>query len=139
MNISYAYSINAPNVVAEDFNGQIVILNLANGHYYSLQGIASQIWMLLIDGHTPGDILASIERKRREMVEESSQFIRRLLELNLIVANAEDVSCSLPIDATWLSESPQIEVFDDLAELIFADPIHDVDEQAGWPKRRQTP
>ena len=34
---------------------------------------------------------------------------------------------------------PGIEVFDDLAELIFGDPIHDVDEQAGWPTLRPTP
>ena len=35
------YAINAPDVVAEDFDGQIVILNLANGHYFSLKGIAA--------------------------------------------------------------------------------------------------
>ena len=39
----------------------------------------------------------------------------------------------------WSGEPPQIEVFDDLAELIFADPIHDVDEQVGWPAPRPAP
>ena len=38
----------------------------------------------------------------------------------------------------WAGEAPRIEIFDDLAELIFADPIHDVDEQAGWPAPRPT-
>jgi hypothetical protein len=26
-------------------------------------------------------------------------------------------------------------VFDDLADLLIADPVHDVDEEAGWPHR----
>jgi hypothetical protein len=139
MDMSRVYAINAPDVVAEDFNGQIVILNLANGHYFSLQGIAFAIWTQLLAGHAPAKILASIDEARREMVDESMRFIGRLVELNLIVAKPSDADASGAIDATWLGESPQIEIFDDLAELIFADPIHDVDEQAGWPTPRQTP
>jgi hypothetical protein len=139
MDMSRVYAINAPDVVAEDFNGQIVILNLANGHYFSLQGIAFAIWTLLLAGHAPSNILASIGEARREMVDESARFVERLVELNLIVAKPGDADASGAIDAAWLGDSPQIEIFDDLAELIFADPIHDVDEQAGWPTPRQTP
>ena len=71
MNLSSRYAINAPDVVAEDFNGQIVILNLATGHYFSLHGMASPIWALLLDGHTPAAILASIKGMRPEMIDES--------------------------------------------------------------------
>ena len=139
MDLSRAYSINAPDVVAEDFGGQTVILNLANGHYFSLQGIASPLWALLLDGHTPHHILDSMERSRADMVDASSRFIGRLVELDLIVPRAVAAQPAGPIDATWDGASPEIDVFDDLAELIFADPIHDVDEQAGWPKPRPTP
>jgi hypothetical protein len=31
---------------------------------------------------------------------------------------------------------PTVEIFDDLADLILADPIHDVEETAGWPVRK---
>ena len=138
--MSRGYKINAPDIVAEDFGGQVVILNLGNGHYFSLQGIASSIWTLLLAGCTPDDILASIEERRAEMVGQSSRFIARLVELNLIVPQGiEAVLPSGPIAEAWSGDVPQIEVFDDLAELIFADPIHDVDEQAGWPTPRQTP
>jgi hypothetical protein len=30
-----------------------------------------------------------------------------------------------------------VEMFDDLADLILTDPIHDVDQNAGWPHRPQ--
>jgi len=30
-------------------------------------------------------------------------------------------------------ERPDVQVFDDLADLILLDPVHDVNEQFGWP------
>ena len=86
MDLFSRYAINTPDVVAEDFNGEIVILNLANGHYFSLCGIACAIWSLLLAGHTPHSIVASIEASRPDLVEGSSQFVERLLELQLILA-----------------------------------------------------
>ena len=139
MDISGGYSINEPDVVAEDFNGQVVILNLANGHYFSLQGIAAPIWSLLLSECPPKEILASIGQAQPEMVDNSARFIERLVELNLIVPSGRARAVRNGIDASWVGGSPQIQTFDDLAELIFADPIHDVDEQAGWPTPKQAP
>ena len=137
LDLRKAYAVNAPDVVADDFEGEIVILNLANGHYYALQGIAQRIWPLVANGHTPETILAGISTRRPELGIASEAFIKKLLELNLIVASSEIVTGA--IDEAWQGEAPAIDVYDDLAELIFADPIHDVDEEAGWPKKRPTP
>lgn len=140
MSTSGRYTINAPDVVAEDLNGEVVILNLANGHYFSLRGTASAIWSSLLAGHTPQSILASIETRRPAFLEASSDFVDRLIALTLIRPRDDaDAGPTEPIDEPWAGDAPAIEVYDDLAELIFADPIHDVDEQAGWPTpRRQT-
>ena len=139
MDLFSRYAINAPDVVAEDLNGEIVILNLANGHYFSLCGIACAIWSLLLAGHTPQSIFTSIEASRPDLVEGSSEFVKRLVELKLIRPRGDvDAVAAEPIDELWSGDGPAIEVYDDLAELIFADPIHDVDEQAGWPTPRQT-
>ena len=32
------------------------------------------------------------------------------------------------------SAAPDLEIYDDLSDLILADPIHDVDNAEGWPK-----
>jgi hypothetical protein len=132
------YEINAPDVVSEDFAGQIVILNLANGHYFSLTGIASPIWTLILAGHTPRSILSSIQAKRPELIEQSMEFVARIVELNLVRAREPDAGdASSAIDEAWFGDGPQIQVYDDLAELVVADPIHDVDEREGWPAPRQ--
>ena len=139
MNASSQYTINAPDVVAEDFDGEMVILNLATGYYFSLRGIATPIWSLLLVGHTPESILASIRGAHPELVQASQGFLERLVELSLVRPQAAgDPGPTSPIDEAWSDEGPQIDVFDDLAELIVVDPIHEVDEQAGWPTPRTT-
>jgi hypothetical protein len=136
---SSQYAVNTPDVVAESFDGQTVILNLANGHYFSLRGIATPIWSALLAGHTPKSILASVRGSRPELLEASHGFLEQLVTLNLVRPQDTGHGDLLgPIDATWSDEGPHIEIFDDLAELIYADPIHDVDEQAGWPTPRPT-
>ncbi len=132
-----AYVINAPDVVAEDFDGKIVILNLADGRYFGLEGIGGLIWARLLEGAAPSDILASIAVQQPGLEGSASDFIRSLVEWRLIrPSEAMAGAPRVDIRETWASEAPRIEVFDDLAELIFADPIHDVDEQAGWPLPR---
>ena len=138
MNTASQYAINGPDVVAEDFDGQIVILNLANGHYFALSGIASPVWSRLVAGHSPQSILASIETTRPDLSAGALAFIGRLIELNLVRPHTGEAGGPLePITDSWPGENPEIEVFNDLAELIFADPIHDVDERVGWPTPRQ--
>jgi hypothetical protein len=134
--VTDVYAINDPDIVAEDFNGQVVILNLSDGHYFSLGGVASPIWAALLDGHTPQAILGSIAASQPGLRDSAAQFLDRVLELGLIRPREGSATPTGPLAADWLGEAAQIEVFDDLAELIFADPIHDVDEQAGWPAPR---
>ena len=137
MDISSLYAVNGPDVISEDFDGEMVILNLANGRYFGLRGIASQIWSCIGEGHRPNTILASIAAIQPSRVESSKSFLAQLVELDLIVQRKEDTGASTAsINALWTAETPKIEVFDDLAELLLADPIHDVDEEAGWPTLR---
>ena len=132
------YTINAPDVVAEDIDGDVVILNLAKGHYFNLGGVAGPIWSFLLAGHTPQSIFMSIEVRRPELVDGSAKFVQRLIELNLICPRHEaDAFSTETIDELWSGDGPTIEIYDDLAELIFADPIHDVDEETGWPSPRK--
>jgi hypothetical protein len=129
-----AYAINAPNVVAEDFDGQTVVLNLSDGRYFSLSGIGSPIWDDLMKGCTPQAIFDSIGQS--PLAEEAGRFVGELVGFGLIRLKADGSESPATARDQWLSaEPPRIEVFDDLAELIFADPIHDVDEQVGWPAR----
>ncbi|MAY61712.1 MAG: hypothetical protein CML29_05830 [Rhizobiales bacterium] len=131
------YVINDPDVVAEDFDGQVVILNLSNGHYYSLEGCAGDIWQLLSFGHSPAQVLLALREARPDLAKDCAVFIDTLIEKALVRPDAEGGVNAMPIAVEWNDLAPRLEVYDDLAELIYADPIHDVDEAAGWPKPRE--
>lgn len=131
------YEINAPDVVAEKFDEDVVILNLADGRYFGLGGSANAIWTLIQDGHTPAAVVADILAVRPELGFGALEFIQQLLKYNLIRPCVEAIpTAALPAGLAWQDGTPTIEVFEDLAELIYGDPIHDVDEQAGWPAPR---
>jgi hypothetical protein len=133
-----AHTVNSPDIVAEDFDGQIVILNLASGHYYSLDGIAGKIWGMIVSGHGLGAIISSIAANRPELAEDGAAFIHQLLALGLIRPDpSRDLAADMAGD--WSGGPPRLDTYDDLAELIAADPIHDVDEEIGWPATRKAP
>ncbi|MCX7429148.1 MAG: PqqD family protein [Planctomycetia bacterium] len=139
MDFDIHYQINSPNVISEKFDDDFVILNLEDGCYFSLEGAGSSVWNALIAGETPESIIEGVHRARPDLAEPTAQFLRRLCELKLVRPAARPGPESTgPVD--WASRceqgEPRIEVFDDLAELILADPIHDVDAEAGWPIRR---
>lgn len=112
----------SPDIVHEDFDGDLVILNVQTGEYFGLNAAAATLWTEIMAGRDPA--LAASET--------GAQFARRLLDLGLVVAADGPAEPTAPIT---LASAPEIEVYDDLSDLILADPIHDVDETAGWPKR----
>lgn len=137
--LARAYSISAPDIVAEDFDGQVVVLNLANGHYYSVHGAGGALWTLVAAGTAIDAIVSSLAAQRPELVESALRFIREIVALGLVrEASASAVPASA-LPASWPGEAPRLEVFNDLAELITADPVHDVDVEAGWPTLRPQP
>ncbi len=137
--LARAYAISAPDVVAEDFDGQVVVLNLANGHYYSVHGAGGALWTLVAAGTSINAIMASLSAQRPELVDDALRFVREIVGLGLVREAATVATPAPAMPVAWPAEPPRLEVFNDLAELITADPVHDVDVEAGWPKLLQTP
>ena len=46
------YRVNSPHVISETVGGETIIVNLASGHYFSLQGTAVEVWQGLEQGET---------------------------------------------------------------------------------------
>ena len=133
--------INTPNVVSEQFEREIVAVNLESGCYFSLLGSAPTIWQQLEVGAVRvKDLLeAVIQAYDCTDIDASAlttNFLKQLLNQALIVPGEpterfiEDNKPSLDTQPTF--EPPVLEVFTDLQDILLLDPIHDVDD-AGWP------
>lgn len=122
------------DVASEDFDGEFVVLDLASGKYFSLLGGSATVWRGLMAGHSTETLcsqLADGDPRRSEI----STLIANLVDHGLIVPGAEPGAPPEAIAAEIAAaDGPfKVDMFDDLADLLVADPIHDVDQETGWP------
>jgi hypothetical protein len=76
------------DVVWRDLDGEIIILNLATGFYYGLEGSANDMWRVLNDvGSTEGvvDALAAeFDVGRDRLAKDVNDLVRRLAEKSIV-------------------------------------------------------
>ena len=130
---------NSEATAAENFAGETVVIHFERGTYFSLRGSAGLIWSLL---QTPTSIAAVVKAARDgsaidpEGLEiQLTAFVAQLSEQDLIKASSEAaVQPALSEESLVSLAAPaNLEVFDDLAELITMDPVHEIDALTGWP------
>jgi hypothetical protein len=132
------YELNNPPVIAELVEGEVIAINLDSGSYYSLLGPAAGIWNLLLEGHAPGEILRGcrVGEADAERGRSLEGFVQALLAEGLIRPRrqAEGTLAALADVETWTADALRFERFTDMQDLLLLDPIHEVDEEMGWPK-----
>jgi len=137
------YRIDHAKHVAERFEEETVLVNIETGCYFSLSSSGAEILELLNDG-VPADNLAHVlfgasencERFRSSI----ARFVARLAAEGIIVEREPESVMSTfaaarryPTDADY--QSPVLERFDDVRDLLLIDPIHQVDPGYGWPRK----
>ncbi|PTW55066.1 coenzyme PQQ synthesis protein D (PqqD) [Breoghania corrubedonensis] len=134
MTASTKFVLAGPDVVCEEFDGEFVILDLETGCYFSLNRSASAIWKLLEAGFAPLAIEAALGETIKPLL--GSLQDHKLMAPSDEPGNSE-LDDQARISLGTIENAPTFEVFDDLADLIRADPVHDVDEAAGWPLQKE--
>lgn len=136
--------VNRSNILHQMIGGETVIVNLTTGTYYSLRYSCADIWSLIEQGVQRNLFVQTLGERYEASAESLDQDVTRILEElekeGLLVASAED-SPSTPHEPLQTSSDsaklqytpPQIEKFEDMQDLILLDPIHEVDEDEGWP------
>lgn len=133
-----AFRINEPEVIAEEIEGEVIILNFDSGSYYSLNENAMGIWHLLQGGYPYTALLnawqAACKSAGEPVIVTFTTFMEELQQERLIVPTT---LTAIPADAPALAVvNPAaglvLNKFTDLQNLLLLDPIHDVDEM-GWP------
>lgn len=128
------YMVAGRDVVSEAFDGDIVVLDLNSGRYFSFSDSGCVLWEALSAGAAPKSLLIPEAVYSADDIE---AFLVKLVDHRLLAVNPEPADwTAVPETMARLSaasEKPDVFVFDDLADLFIADPIHDVEEEAGWP------
>lgn len=138
------YAIRSKQVINETLDNETIIINLETGVYYSLNPMATLVWKGLAAGVSINTIAAEMTTKHPEIADMDAavqKFIAFIAFEQLIEASvagpmdldgfradvAADANAYLP---------PAIEKYEDMQEMLLADPIHEVEED-GWPKLKK--
>ena len=137
---SHALEVAKPDCVADDFDGEVVVLNLVSGVYFSLRDLAAAVWRDLAAGHSVGALISGVGRFDERVAAATATLIDNFEQTGLmrrasprpVEAEPESIALLRTGEARLTIES-----FEDMKDLILSDPIHDADEQMGWPALRQ--
>lgn len=141
--MSQSFRIAAPSVLGEIIEGEAIVVDMRNGHYFSADGYGALIWDAIVAGHSAEQISEALRAAKGLVLDDQvAQFIAILLAEGLI----EPWDAPLPaepyqVDTALIANAslpPSLVRHTDMEDLILLDPIHDVDD-AGWPTRKPEP
>jgi hypothetical protein len=136
------FTINSPHVVHETIDGETILIHLGTGTYYSLDGVAAEVWGLLVAGASDSETQTRIETRYEAdpalVVESVGALVEDLLREDLLTDRAPDSEPPLRVDVAVTDVTgpfvvPVLHKYTDMQEFMLVDPIHDVDAEAGWP------
>lgn len=132
-----AYARN-PRIVADDFGDETVLINVEKGLYFSMQGSAVDIWKAFDAPQLRSLAVKGLARELSDSDGESiDRFVQSMIDHDLLIEAEARPGDEVKV-AGFTAASfavPVLGVFSDLAELIALDPVHEVDQEAGWPVR----
>jgi coenzyme PQQ synthesis protein D (PqqD) len=140
------FSVDSERVVHEAIDGETLAVQLVTGAYYSLRGTAHEAWELLVAGQPLDSVAAELARRYPEApdaVDDVHRFAAELIAEQLLVEFAA-APPPLPGDhapserTLAVYVAPRAERYDDMQYFLRLDPIHEVDEVAGWPQPAAT-
>jgi Coenzyme PQQ synthesis protein D (PqqD) len=133
-------------VLHESIDGEVIVIDLTTGSYYSLRGSAAEAWELVqrSPGATSGQVAEAVAAHYTEdaggVFPAVVRFLQELADeglVDVVEASDEPVSLSLPEQNGRAPRSfapPVLEKYTDMQDLVLLDPVHQVD-QAGWPRQ----
>lgn len=128
--------VAAPQCVAQEFEGEVIALNLNSGTYYSLRDLGAVLWRDLAAGHSVESLavaLAGALGGAQPVVDLATNLQAQGL---LRPAANGAAPAETPLTAAALANgtaSLTFEAYEDMQSLFQLDPVHEVDETRGWP------
>jgi hypothetical protein len=129
---------NTARFPSDTLDGETVLIDATRGHLFLFSGIASHLWQAFIVGRAPDALVAEVVRRYGDEAMASTEAFITELERAEMLTDVQPASVADATTVDWPSvfAAPAIERFEDIADIIQMDPIHDVDHAQGWPKRR---
>jgi Coenzyme PQQ synthesis protein D (PqqD) len=143
------FRIDPEKVIHETLDGEVILIAVTTGAYYSLEGSGAEIWAGMLTGRTAPEVAEELEARYDAepgaIGDAVAELVGRLV--------AEQLALPVPADGAAPSSPaatnggppkrepfapPVLHKFTDMQDFLLLDPIHDVGD-AGWPHPEPTP
>lgn len=132
------FQIKPREVVHETIQGEVIIIQLARGNYFSLGGSGEVVWRLLgaglgRNGLTTA-IAAAYDADPAEVEGAIESLLATMVEEGLIEVTDEAAVESAPfaIESGDGFAAPSLDKYSDMQDFLLIDPVHEVSD-VGWP------
>lgn len=129
-------TVSGQNLIHDTIDGETIIIDTVGGRLSMLGGAAAMIWLAAVAGIDPDLLTAAVaDRFGDQAAQQTQDFIDQLSSLGLVSVVAEPGTDPGSLD--WPSDwaTPSIDQFEDIADIMTMDPIHEVDPTQGWPRQ----
>lgn len=131
MDLDVARELDSPTVISDEVGGEVLAINIGTGAYFVIPPSSAGVWSALSSGVPAERLLGGPDDPRAGALLE---FVTTLVEKGLL---REAATAAQPAgEVAWTVTDLAVEEHTDMADLIGLDPIHDVDENVGWPVQR---
>lgn len=132
------YRLNDTKMFYDMAEGQAIIINFTTGIYYGTSSLGSAVLDALLAGAEDADVLTALQALPgcpADMDAQLKAFTDKLVAQEILIACEAGAGCPVAVDASALEDGFLLSVdeFNEVQDLLLADPIHDVDVEAGWP------
>ena len=134
------FRVNSPAVIHENFDDELVAINLDTGVYHSLSGAAADAFQLLTQEATKREIAAALAGKYAagaDAIDEVLTVFFAQLQKEGLICTVDEPARPGPLRleagvSPLPFSPPSLEAYRDLQSLFLLDPVHEVGEE-GWP------
>jgi hypothetical protein len=88
---SHGHARIAPHVFAREFDGEVILLDLAGGNYFGLDELGARLWAGILGGHTPYEVAKDVGGEYQvefaRLLEDLTHLADELAERGLLVAS----------------------------------------------------
>jgi Coenzyme PQQ synthesis protein D (PqqD) len=129
LNLHDCFRPREEEVASKVIDGEAIIINLANGVYYSMDKVGALVWDLLQAGHTLEEVVVGVTGRydvAREQAESNVQdLVQELVQENLVVSTENGAAApaqDMEHQDRLPYEIPKLNIYRDMGDLLALDP-----------------
>ena len=130
LNLHHCFRPRDEEVASKVIDGEAIIINLANGVYYSMDKVGALVWERLQAGYTLDDVIRAVKDAYDVSPEQAEshivELVEELLQENLVGTSENGASHAAEMIARQEDKSPyelpKLNIYRDMGDLLALDP-----------------